>query len=104
MGGNLSGKKISSLIERYSGKNERERRAYEEPEQGRAFNQDLISSSIEKATKNFKYGDFTYTYYRFIDKMHTEPKTWGELFEFLNYLETEVKINKVIASFTKENK
>ena len=46
-----------------------------------------------------------FTYYRFLDKFHTEPKSWAELIEFPNYLETDSAISKFIADSTKqENK
>lgn len=37
-----------------------------------------------------------FTYYRYLDKFHCEPKEWKDLFEYLEYNATESEINKVI--------
>ena len=45
-----------------------------------------------------------FTYYSFLDKFHTEPKTWEELMEFTDYLNTDSSINKLIADTVKQEK
>ena len=37
-----------------------------------------------------------------MDKFHTEPKGWEDLFEYKNFIEVESKINKLVSEFTKE--
>lgn len=45
-----------------------------------------------------------YTYYRFIDKFHVEPRSWEELMEFGNFIEVENKIQKLVSdTMKKEN-
>lgn len=56
----------------------------------------------ETVSKKFDYGYFVFTYYRFLDKFHTEPVTWAELMEFSNYLDTDSAVNKLIADMTKQ--
>lgn len=90
------------LIKKYSGNNEQERRAYEEPEPESRDSQSFISKQIEEIVTNFKDGSFVFTYYRFVDKFHVEPKSWSDLFEFLHYNETEAKIDKLIQFTLKE--
>lgn len=45
-----------------------------------------------------------FTYYRFLDKFHVEPKTWQELLEFPVYIATDSSINKLIIDSTKQEK
>lgn len=53
----------------------------------------------------FNYGSFVFAYYRFIDKFHIEPKSWIDLIEYNNYVDTESAINKIIADLAEqENK
>ena len=54
--------------------------------------------------EKFNYGSFVFTYYRFLDKFHTEPKTWHELMEFSNYLDTDSAVTKLIADTVKQEK
>ena len=95
----ISRKKISSFITKYSSSNEREKRAYEQLEERRSEGSSFLSDKIREATEEFKYGDLTFLYYRFLEKFHCEPKTWGELFECLDFVEIESKINKIISDF-----
>ena len=60
------------------------------------------SKQIEEIVTNFKDGSFVFTYYRFVDKFHVEPKSWSDLFEFLHYNETEAKIDKLVQFTLKE--
>lgn len=72
-------------------------------EERRCEDSSVFSDKIKEITSNFKYGDFTFIYYRFLDKFHTEPNSWGELFEYSDYIEIDSKINKIISDFkTKE--
>ena len=58
---------------------------------------------IKKTIKeNFKFGDFVYTYYRFLDKFHSEPKSWNELLEFGNYTDVENKVHQLISAVMKK--
>lgn len=43
----------------------------------------------------FRFGDFVYSYYRFVDKFHIEPKTWQELFEFTNFISVDSGIKNI---------
>lgn len=54
-------------------------------------------------SNKFDYGNFLFTYYRFIDRFHVEPRSWQELMEFPKYLETDTSVNKLIAD-TKQEK
>ena len=95
-------KKISSLIKKYSGSSERERRAYEEepePSKGDNFLDKLIKELIKK---KFVHGDFVYSYYRFLDKFHCEPKDWKDLMEFTDYMNTDGAVHKLITESTKQ--
>ncbi len=49
----------------------------------------------------FEYGDFIFSYYRFIDRFHLVPKDWGELFEFFQYESIDTKIKKFINTISK---
>lgn len=60
---------------------------------------------IRKIIKEkFKHGDFVYTYYRFLDKFHSEPKSWRELMEFTDYVSTDSTINRLISDSVKQEK
>jgi hypothetical protein len=98
-------KKISSLIERYSGSSERERRAYEEEPERQNKSANVLDELVRKTVADkFNYGSFVFTYYRFLDKFHVEPKTWAELMEFSNYLDTDSAVSKLIAETVKQEK
>ena len=89
-------KKISSLIKRLSGENERERRAYEEPEES-IKDKSSLSIKIENIIKeNYDSNAFVYTYYKYVDKFHVEPKDWRDLFEYITFDNTESLVNKVV--------
>ena len=53
-------------------------------------------------SSKFEHGSFVFTYYRFLDKFHTEPKSWLELIEFPNYLETDTSVKKIINDTMKQ--
>lgn len=53
-------------------------------------------------SKKFDYGYFVFTYYRFLDKFHVEPKTWQELMEFTNYIDADSAVAQLIAETTKQ--
>ncbi len=55
-------------------------------------------------SSKFEHGALVFTYYRFLDKFHTEPVTLAELMEFSNYLDTDSAVNKLIADMTKQEK
>lgn len=44
-----------------------------------------------------------FTYYRYLDKFHTEPKEWKDLFEYLEYSSTEGEINKAVLEDKERN-
>lgn len=44
-----------------------------------------------------------FTYYRYMDKFHCEPKDWKDLFEYLAYNDTDNKINKAIIADKERN-
>lgn len=37
-----------------------------------------------------------FTYYRYLDKFHCEPKEWLDLFEYLDYNATDGEISSLI--------
>ena len=43
-----------------------------------------------------------YTYYRFLDKFHVEPKSWNELMEFGNFTEVEAKVHRLVSDTMKK--
>lgn len=90
-------KKISSLIKRLSGENERERRAFEEPEKIKVEKESYLSKGIEKLIHEFAEGNnYLYSYYKYLDRFHTEPLDWVSLFEFTEYEITEAKIKNLV--------
>ena len=95
--GRLFRKKISSLIQRLSGNNERERRAYEEPEQIKEEKEDYLGKEINKIIASFSYGSFVYTYYAYMNKFNEEPKDWKNLFEYLEFNKLENKIKEIVS-------
>lgn len=56
----------------------------------------------EKISKDFKHGDFVFTYYRFVDKFHIEPRDWKDLLELSDYVSVENSIHKLIVESTKQ--
>lgn len=44
-----------------------------------------------------------FTYYRYLDKFHQEPKEWKDLFEYLDYNSTDAEINKAIIADKERN-
>lgn len=44
-----------------------------------------------------------FTYYRYLDKFHQEPKEWKDLFEYLEYNSTDTEINKAIIADKERN-
>lgn len=61
----------------------------------------MISNTVKE---KFEHGRFVFTYYRFLDKFHCEPKSWAELMEFPNYMETDSAVNKLIMDNAKQEK
>ena len=55
-------------------------------------------------SSKFSYGGFVFTYYRFLDKFHVEPKSWQDLMEFPIYIDTDSAVNKLIVDSTKQEK
>lgn len=97
MGSRLLRKKISSLIKKYTGSNEREKRAFEEPERKRRDkNKDFFSEAVSKKIKEFKYGDLIYCYYRYLNTFHTVPIDIADLFEFTDFMDVENEVHKLI--------
>lgn len=43
-----------------------------------------------------------FLYYRYVDRLHVEPSSWEDLFEFLNYTEADSKIQRVMSDFIKD--
>lgn len=85
-----------------SGENEREKRAYDEPEQVKKEQGGIgVDTANRIIDETFKYGDFTYIYYKYLDKFHLEPKGFVDLFEYLNYNETISKIEGALDSIRK---
>lgn len=85
-----------------SGENEREKRAYDEPEQVKKDNGGLgVDTANRIVSETFKYGDFIYIYYKYLDKFHVEPKGFVDLFEYLNYNETISKVEGALESLRK---
>lgn len=101
MGSKVSGKKISSLIKRYSGNSERERRAYEEEPEKRNTGKDFLSDKVENLTRKFKYGDFVFSYYRYLDRFKTEPDSMKALYEFIEYSNVDGEIQATIKELSK---
>ena len=89
----VSWKKISTLIKRLSGSNERERRAFEEPEQVKEKKTSYLSKEIDRIISGYSHGSLIYTYYSYMNKFHTEPLDWKNLFEYLEFdrLENEIE-------------
>jgi hypothetical protein len=56
----------------------------------------------DKIKEKFVFGDMVFRYYRYLDKFHVEPKSWLDLFEYANYIETDNSVNKLIAESTKQ--
>jgi hypothetical protein len=97
-------KKISSLIKRLSGYDERERRAYEEPEEVDKEDTSYISKKIGEAIKEFNGGNnYLYSYYRYLDRFQTEPLDWKSLFEFMEYEKTDAKIKNLVQNAGENN-
>lgn len=57
---------------------------------------------MKKELSKFEFGDFVYNYYRFMDRFHTEPKTWRELFEFTSFISVDSGIKNIFMN-TKGN-
>ena len=97
-------KKISSLIKRFSGDNERERRAFEEPEKEDLEDKSLLSKRIEDIVKDFQKGnDFLYSYYRYLDRFHSEPLDIKNLLEFMEYEAIDTKIKTLVQNAGENN-
>lgn len=85
-----------------SGENEREKRAYDEPEQVKKETGGIgVDTANRIVDETFKYGDFTYIYYKYLDKFHVEPKGFVDLFEYLNYNETISKVESALDALRK---
>jgi hypothetical protein len=93
-------KKISSLIKRYSGENERERRAYEEEPEVKDTN--TGTSRIQEIVSKFEGGEWVYICLRYMDKFHTEPVEWLDLFNYLSYTDVEADITSYLRAIKKE--
>ena len=52
---------------------------------------------------NFKQGSLIMTYYRYMEKFHCEPKEWQDLFDYLDFNNTDNEINKVLIAETKKD-
>ena len=90
-------KKISSLIVRFSDNNEREKRAYEE-QSDKPKSESAVSKKINECIQKYPFGSFTYTYYNFLEKFHVEPKTWRDIFEYIEYSKTDTDIKECLAN------
>lgn len=99
-------KKISSVIARYTLNNDREKRAFEETENtGKKGKRDTyLEDKIAEITSTFKYGYFTYLYYRFLDKFKVEPVSFDEIFESVEFLRVETETNAMITNHLKAEK
>lgn len=42
-----------------------------------------------------------YTYYKYLDKFHIEPKEWKDLFEYLQFVDTEGIISSIVTEESK---
>lgn len=87
-----------------SGNNEREKRAFDEPEKLKEQEEQegigtLTANKI--VSENFKYGDFIYIYYKYLDKFHVEPKGFVDLFEYMNYNDTIIQVENALDSLRK---
>ena len=102
----VSWKKISSVIARYTLNNDREKRAFEETENpGRKGKHDTyLEDKLAEITATFRYGYFTYLYYRFLDKFKVEPVSFDEIFEALDFLRVETETNVMITNHLKAEK
>lgn len=60
---------------------------------------------IEKTISDkFIHGGYVYSYYRFLDRFHSEPMSWKELIEFTNYIETDDSVHKLINDLANREK
>lgn len=97
-------KKISTLIKRLSGNNERERRAFEEPEKVDKEDNSFLSKKIGETIKGFNGGnDYLYSYYRYLDRFHTEPLDMKSLLEFMEYETIDTKIKTLVQNVGEKN-
>lgn len=53
--------------------------------------------------ENFAYGDFIYSYYRFMELFHVRPESWNDLFEFYAYTGTQNKMEEYRISLMEQN-
>ena len=81
-----------------SGENERERRAYEEPEEVKAKNSTFLEIQVQEKLGEYEDGMFIYLYYKYLDKFHVEPKSWKDLFEYKRFTSLESEINSIVKS------
>ena len=101
-----SRKKISSVIARYTLNNDREKRAFEETENSgkKGKHDNYLEGKIAEITSTFRYGYFTYLYYRFLDKFKVEPVSFDEIFESVEFLRVETESNAMIINHLKAEK
>ena len=93
-------KKISTLVAEHTGSSERkEIRAYEEkPVEKKKYKKDKISELIEGS---FPHSDFLYAFYKYMDRFKQEPQSFDDLFEFMDYMKTENRIDEYYRSKNK---
>lgn len=84
-----------------SGNNEREKRAFNEPEKLKEQEGIGTLTANKIVSENFKYGDFIYIYYKYLDKFHVEPKGFVDLFEYMNYNDTIIQVENALDSLRK---
>ena len=83
-------KKISSFITKLSGRNERERRAFEEAEPDKKL-KTSVNDSINDAIEDFG-GYLLFLCYDYLDNFKKEPMDFDDIFEYLEYKKLRRKI------------
>lgn len=63
------------------------------PEERR--NTDTLSTSISKYINEFGHGYHLFMYYKYLDKFKTEPASWKDLYEFMDYNVCDMKIEEL---------
>jgi hypothetical protein len=52
-----------------------------------------VNTKISQIVDTFDGGTWLYLCLRYMDRFHTEPKCWLDLFDFLSYTSTESEID-----------
>ena len=68
----------------------------ENPSEIGSYDAKLIQDEFDNQT-------YLFTYYRYMDKFHVEPRDWESLFEFLSYSDIDSKINTSINQLRESN-